>query len=269
MRDLNKFPTVLALVCLCALPAPQAFAHGEVDEEMLAEFHQHLDDYRGEIEALITELAPIVDAYAAERAVKPQIDALIEHWEEVAVHSAIERKATVTYPGVWQGLITLQQAVDGARPPAEVAAAAARVEAALWQGFGALRLAASQVGSVAGPPADAGGEAPESGPETVDRIVADLERAVAAYEADQLGRAEGLIHDAYMSRFEGLEGDLIERDPELVTRLERDFNATLPLLMQQGAGMEEVRAVLESMKARLATASTILESVEQSRSEVF
>jgi hypothetical protein len=150
-----------------------------------------------------------------------------------------------------------------------VAAAAERVAAALWQGFGALRLAASQVGSEAGSPAVAGSQGAESGPETVDRIVADLDRAVAAYEADQLGRAEGLIHAAYMSRFEGLEGDLIERDPELVTSLERDFNATLPLLMQQGASMAEVRTVLQSMKEQLATASAILESAEQSRSEVF
>ena len=98
---------------------------------------------------------------------------------------------------------------------------------------------------------------------------ADLEQAVAAYEANELARAEGLIHQTYMSRFEGLEGDLIERNPELVSSLERDFNATLPLLMQQRAGSEEVQATLRSMTERLETAGAILESVEQTRPEVF
>lgn len=268
MRDAIKFMAAFALVGPWVLSVPQAAAHGEVDEEMLVEFHEHLDDYRAEIDALRAELDPIVEAYAAGEPVKPAIEALIEHWEEVAVHSAIERKATVTYPGIWQALIVLQQAVDGKRSADEVVQAGERVEAALWQGFGALRLAASQVGQDA-PATAVTREAAESGPETVDRIIADLDRAVAAYESGQLGRAEGLIHETYMSRFEGLEGDLIERDPALVTRLERDFNATLPLLMQQGAGMAEVRATLRSMQEQLETARTILESVEQSRSEVF
>lgn len=269
MRDGTKLTAAFALWALCVLPVLQAAAHGEADEEMLAEFHEHLDDYRQDIETLAAELEPIVEGYAAGETVKPQIEALIEHWEEVDVHAAIERKATVTYPGVWQALIALQQAVDGGRPPAEVSAAGKRLESALWQGFGALRLAASQVGSGAGEATVAASGGPESGPEAVERIIADLERAVAAYEADQLSRAEALIHETYMTRFEGLEGDLIERDPELVTRLERDFNATLPLLMQQGASMEDVRAALQSMKAQLETASGILESVEQSRTEVF
>ena len=269
MRDPIKFVTLFALVCLCVLPVDRAPAHGEVDEEMLAAFHEHLDDYREEINTLAAELAPIVEGHAAGNAVSPQVAALIEHWEEVAVHSAIETKATVTYPGVWQALVSLQQAVDGDRPTGEVAAAARRVEAALWQGFGALQLAASQVGSEAPGAAGVTTDAAESGPETIDRIIADLEQAVAAYEADQVSKAEGLIHETYMSRFEGLEGDLIERDPDLVSNLERDFNATLPLLMQRGASTEEVRTALRSMTRQLETAGEILESVEASRSEVF
>lgn len=269
MRHEIKMVAVFALCALYILPVPQAAAHGEADEEMLAEFHEHLDDYRAEIDALRAELPPIVDGYAAGKAVAPQVATLIEHWEEVAVHAAIERKATVTYPGVWQALIALQQAVEDGRAPADVRDAGERVEAALWQGFGALKLAASQVGSGTSAPAVASTDAAESGPETVERIIADLEQAVAAYEANELRRAESLIHETYMTRFEGLEGDLIERDPELVTGLERDFNATLPLLMQRGASMQEVEAALQSMKLQLETASTILASVEQSRSEVF
>jgi len=39
--------------------------------------------------------------------------------------------------------------------------------------------------------------------------------------------------------------------------------------MQQGASMADVQAVLESMKAQLEIASSILESVDASRAEVF
>ena len=53
-----------------------------------------------------------------------------------------------------------------------------RVEAALWQGFGALKLAASQVGSGSEASSVAAAGAAESGPETVVRIIADLEQSV-------------------------------------------------------------------------------------------
>lgn len=265
---LRTFAATAGLLAGLALfPAAPAFGHGEVDEDMLAEFQLHLDDYREDVEHLIEELAPIVDAHAAGRDTGDAMAELIEHWEDVAIHAAIETRATVTYPTVWQAVIGLQQATSGGADAAAVQAAAERVKAALWQGYGAVRLAASQVGQATAAPAES--EPPASGPETVARIIEDLEAAVAAYRDDELSRAEGLIHAAYMNRFEGLEGDLIARDPELVSRLEKDFNATLPLLMQQGAPLARVNEQLDAMRAQLETASRILEDVEQSRSEVF
>jgi len=257
----------LGLFCLAALAAPAAFGHGEVDKDMIAEFQLHLDDFREDVRHLIEELDPVVEAHAAGKDTEAAVAELIEHWEEVGLHAAVESKAMALYPGIWQAIIALQQAAGNDRSTAEVAAAAERVKAALWEGFGAVRLAASQLED---------GTAPAmavdellSGPETVDRIIADLEQAVAAYRADELSKAESLIHQTYMSRFEGLEGDLIARDPALVSSLEKDFNATLPLLMQKGAALPEVNATLAAMKRQLETASDILEDVEQSRSEVF
>ncbi len=260
--------SALGLFCLAALNAPPALSHGEVDEDMLAEFHLHLDDFREDVHHLIEELEPVVSAHAAGEDTEAAMAEVIEHWEEVGLHAAIESKAPALYPGVWQAVIALQQTAGSDKSDAEVAAAAERVKAALWQGFGAVRLAASQVESGSAPAAADQG-APASGPETVEQIIADLERAVAAYRADELARAEALIHQTYMSRFEGLEGDLIARNPELVSSLEKDFNATLPLLMQDGASMERVNEALDSMKSQLETASDILADVEQSRSEVF
>ena len=266
-----RFSAIVApaalLASLLLAPAAPAFGHGEVDEDMLAEFQLHLDDYREDVEHLIEELDPILEAHAAGRDTDAAVAELIEHWEEVAIHAAIETRATVTYPTVWQAVIGLQQAVSGSADDEAVRAAAERVKAALWQGYGAVRLAASQVGQAStAPRAD---EAPASGPETIQRILADLDAAVAAYGDGELARAEELIHATYMNRFEGLEGDLIARDPDLVSSLEKDFNATLPLLMQEGASMARVNETRAAMRRQLETASGILEDVEQSRSEVF
>ena len=243
-------------------------AHGELDEVQLAEFHLYLDDFRDEVNDLVAEVEPIVQAQVAGEDAGPMIEAFIEHWEEVDVHGAIETRATVTYPTVWQANVSLQLAVAADRSDADVAAAGEFVKAALWQGFGAVRLAASQVTSGTGTAA-ATTDPPASGPETVEQILADLDAAVAAYQAGNLQRAEQLIHQTYMTRFEGLEGDLIEQDPELVSSLEKDFNANLPLLMQQGADRARVQAQLEAMTRQLETASQLLEQVERERSEVF
>ena len=263
MQHWKQLVSVVGVVGLVAF-GQLALAHGEFDEEQLAEFHEHMDDFLGEVEELVADVEVIV---GKDRAGEADVDALIEHWEEVGVHAVIETRAMVTYPGIWQGIILLQQAVE-AGDSGNVAAAGERLKAALWQAFGAVRLAASQVQSGTAP-ATVDSEARASGPETVARIIADLEQAVAEYRADNLAKAEALIHQTYMSRFEGIEGDLIARNPELVSSLEKDFNATLPLLMQQGAGLDEVNRALKSMKAQLADASAILESVEASRSEVF
>lgn len=266
MHTFAPFFTVLALVGALAAVPMHAFAHGEVDEAQLAQFHEHLDDYAHDVRTLTAELDPIVDAHAAGEDAAPMIEALIHEWEEVGVHAAIETRATVTYPGIWQALVTLQQAVGAGEPAEAVAAAADEVEAALWQGMGGVRLAASQVGG--SPTAESDGVA-VSGPEAVGQIVDDLQQAVAAYQAEDVERAEALIHQTYMNRFEGLEGDLIARNPDLVSSLEKDFNATLPLMMRRGAALEEVRAQLEHMEAQLDQARHLLEEAEQSRSEVF
>ncbi len=267
---LSTLLAVAVAVALAAVPAGSVEAHGELDEQALAEFHLHLDDYQAEIEELVADVEPVVAAHGSGEDASARADALIEHWEEVGVHGAIETYATITYPTVWQALITLQQAAAGA-DGAAVARAGEGVSAALWQGFGAVRLAAYQVTSGTAPAASAGGtgEAPLSGPETVEQIIADLEAAVSAYEAGNLDQAERLIHDTYMTRFEWLEGDLIEYDPDLVSQLEKDFNANLPLLMQRGADMVDVRKQLAAMTDQLETASGLLEQAERSRSEVF
>lgn len=96
-----------------------------------------------------------------------------------------------------------------------------------------------------------------------------LDEAAAVYEQDDAKRAEAIVHETYMGIFEGLEGDLIERDPELVTQLELDFNAGLPTLFQQGAPMDAVRSQLDAMRDRLETAKEHLAEAEAERPSIF
>ncbi len=135
----------MVALCLAAQPFSPAFAHGEIDAEHLDEFHLHLDDYEEEVEELVAEIRAIASAGAGGDSAAPAPDELVEHWEEVGVHGAIETKASVTYPDIWQALVVFKQAVEEARGAEAVSAAADELEAALWQGYGALRLAAASV----------------------------------------------------------------------------------------------------------------------------
>ncbi|MGK7294834.1 MAG: hypothetical protein ACNS61_03270 [Candidatus Wenzhouxiangella sp. M2_3B_020] len=265
MKHASLISSSLLVAAFSFLAVPVASAHGEADESV-SEFHEHLDDYRGEIVAFVDEADSISRAYAGDENVQPMIDELIERWEDIAVHDAIETHVPVVYPGIWQAIIGFQQATMEGESDDAVADAADNVAASLWQAFGALRLAATQVDEEHH--AESGDET-LSGGESIDRIVAELESAVEHYAEGEANAAESMIHDAYMQRFEYLEGDLIEADAELVTQLEKDFNATLPMLMQQEAPVAEVRKALDSMKDDLARARELLVAAEESRSEVF
>jgi len=141
--------TLAALIALflavqASAPAP-ALAHGEMDPQHLEEFHLHLDDYEEEVEELVAEVNSIAEARAGGDRAEAALDELTEHWEEAGVHAAIETKATVAYPDIWQGLVAFRQAVEEERGAEAVRAAAQDLAAALREGYGALRLAASRL----------------------------------------------------------------------------------------------------------------------------
>lgn len=140
----------LSALCLAAQPYTPALAHGEMDPQHLEEFHLHLDDYEEEVEELIAEVSSIAATRPAGDNAAAALDELIEHWEEAGVHAAIETKATVAYPAIWRALVDFKQAVEGERGEEAVHAAADDLEAALREGYDALRLAASRVGEGAG-----------------------------------------------------------------------------------------------------------------------
>jgi len=261
------FHLSLAAAALALLPLGMLHAHGDFDDE-LAEFHKHIADYRADVERLTGEAEAIAATYRDGGDAAAMLQPLIDSWEEVGIHGAIETRATVIYPNVWQGILGLKQAVENDAGVEPVQSAVEALAGALWQGLGAVRLAASQVRQ--GEPASAPPSPPEGdSAEQIARIQSELEQAVEAYAGGDLERAEKLVHDAYMQRFEFLEGELIAQDAALVEDLELDFNARLPQLMQQGADLEAVRDKLDEMHAELDRAGELLAAAEAERGEVF
>jgi len=108
---------------------------------------------------------------------------------------------------------------------------------------------------------------PETQP--VEAILKQLESAVQSYVDGDTMRAERLVQAAYMNIFEGLEGDLIEQDPELVSQLELDFNAGLPATFKKDGSPAEARKMLGTMRARLLHAKELLKKAESDRPSVF
>ena len=100
-------------------------------------------------------------------------------------------------------------------------------------------------------------------------IIIYLNSSLSSFGDGYAALAEKTIFDTYENRFEYLEGDLIPKDPDLVTALEADFNATLPLLFKQGADEIAVRRAVANMTTQLETAKTILEQGEAQRGDVF
>ncbi len=242
-----------------------AHAHGEAGED-LHEFDEHLDDYQQEVNKLRSILDGIVDDYAADKDAAAGVDAFVEEWEKVGYHLVVETKATPLYPAIWVGIVGLRDAISSDAPDSEVRAAADDLEVALWQGMGGVRLAAANPDLVAGGGEPHAGETPH---DTIHHIEDDLEHAVADYADGEVAEAKELIMKTYLNRFEGLEGALIEQDPQLVVGLEEDFNARLPMLMDQGAPVEEVQTKVDAMKKDLERAEQLLMETDTAKSEVF
>ncbi|MFB6122494.1 MAG: PGF-CTERM sorting domain-containing protein [Haloferacaceae archaeon] len=96
------------------------------------------------------------------------------------------------------------------------------------------------------------------GAAAIDRIESDLDEAVELYAEGHTDEATATVRQTYLSNFEGVEGTLIEEDPELVGNLEDAFNEELPGLMEQNASVETVRERVEQMEGNLSEAEDIL-----------
>lgn len=270
MATFSKQYRLFAL--LAALSAPflsnVAVANGEITDQV-NHLHEHIGDYTEEVHWLHEKFGGVVNAY--EKQGKGGVDThqMIEFWEEVNFHSAIETQYVPIYATIWQGIYGVKQAIDEGADIATVREQEAKLQQALWQALGAVKLAAQyqQKGLVKDVQTTA--SEPTSGPAVVDDIKQRLHRVVAKY-AEQLSEvATTLVHDTYMERFEGIEGALIEQDAALVEELEKDFNVTLPQAIENDAGVDSVRNVVESMQTKLDKARSLLVKAEENSKAVF
>ena len=143
------------------------------------------------------------------------------------------------------------------------------LERSLWQALGAVKLAAKyQQEGVFGGQQTTGSQILSSS-ETLEEIKASLDRSVAKFAERLPEEATDIVLETYLQLFEGLEGDLITQNADLVEDLEKDFNVTLPQALNSDSTLSEVRSVVESMKGKLDRSKILLGEAENSRREVF
>lgn len=265
-RTLRGAGLVIGLVA--ALLVQPAAAHGPVGEHV-NHLQDNIAEYSKEVDWMVTQVDGLVDTYEEQGKDAVDTEQLAAFWEEVDFHAAIETQYVPVYASIWQGLFGVKGAIDNAEPVAEVREQQDVLNAALWQGLGAVKLAAQfqQRGLLAQV------QTTESGPttpvESLEEVKHRLDRVVAKYAERLPEEAVGIVHDTYLHLFEGVEGALIEQDAALVEDLEKDFNVTLPVAIQDGDSVDEVRAVVVAMQAKLDTSIALLQDAEKSRKDVF
>lgn len=252
--------SLLALVCVVYLPSV-AFAANDADTQAL-----EISQYEQEVSSMTATADQIVRDYADGNQVTDRVDALVDRWENVEFHEAVETHAMALYPPIWIALGGLREAVETPRDIDETRQWQTRLDGALHEGLGALKLVDSMPAQTATVAARASDDDDRA---TIAIIQDNLNQVLAHYRDGNVADARTLIHQTYMQRFEGIEGDLIEQDADLVTDLEKDFNASLPLLLENKATPEEVEAQIDTMNTKLDRAQGLMDKANSDRGSVF
>ena len=251
-----------------AFIAQPVFANGPIGEHV-NHLQANLKSYNEEVEWMVGKVDTLVSTYENKGAKAVNTDDLIEYWESVKFHSAIETNLVPVYASIWQGLYGVKMAIDGGKAAAEVRVQQTAMNNALWQGLGAVKLAAKfqQKGLLESVTATASKEMTQSA--TIDEIKHKLDRVIAKLAERLHDEATEIVHDTYLHLFEGVEGTLIEQDANLVEALEKDFNVTLPKAIADNKSVDEVRDVVTSMQTKLDRAKRLIEKAEKNRKDVF
>ncbi len=265
---MNSLVCAGAVSLMAAMFSPLAAANGAIGDHV-NDMKAHMDQYTQEVNWIIGKIDGIVDRYEEKGQKAAKAETVVDIWEEVDFHSAIETNYVPIYASIWQGLFGIKGKIDAKAPVADVRAEQEKLEQTLWQALGAVRLAAHYQAQNLLPEIQTTEKEPTTPVETVDDISHRLDRVVAKYAEQLSDVATTLVHDTYLYRFEGIEGMLIEKDAKLVTDMEKYFNVTLPLAIKDNKSVDEVRSVVEEMKTKLERARTLLEEVEKERKDVF
>ncbi len=253
----------MLVVCL---GLQQAQADGPVGDHV-NDLKGHVDEYTSEVAWLIGKVDGIVSRYAEDGREAATPAAVIDHWEAVKFHSAIESNYVPLYASIWQGLFGVRQAIEAGQPLDVVRAEQTKLEQTLWQALGSVKLAAQYQSQ---------GLLEEVQTRQATRPAAilvevgqKLDRVLAKYAERLADEAIGIIQETYVSRFESVEAELKALDADLVENLEIDFNVILPKAIEAGASVDEVREIILAMQAKLDTARSRLKDAERDRAETM
>ena len=86
---------------------------------------------------------------------------------------------------------------------------------------------------------------------TLIEIKQRLDRVLAKFAEKLFDEALKITQEAYLTRFEGIEGMLKKKDAKLVEDLEVDFNVNLPNAIQGRVAVNELRTVIQDMQGKL------------------
>ena len=256
------------LLIFCSLVSFFALANGEIGDHV-NDLQGHLNQYEEEVVWLLEEVNKLTNNYQNKSTEAAVTDVLIDNWESVDFHAAIETNYIQIYASIWQGIYGVKSSIDEGDEIAIVAQEQSNLEKAMWQALGAVKLAAKyqQEGLLGGQPTT--DYAALTSSETLEEIKSSLDRSVAKFAERLPEEATDIVLNTYLELFEGLEGDLITMDAALVEDLEKDFNVTLPQALNSSSTLSEVQTVVELMKGKLDRSKVILGEIDSARRDVF
>jgi endo-1,4-beta-mannosidase len=207
--------------------AQAAFANGPIGEHV-NHLSDNLDDYSQEVKWLNSEVEAMIARYQQGGVKEANPELLVENWEAVKFHSAIETSYVPVYASIWQGLFGVKEALEEQESIEEIRKQQRFLAESLWQALGAVKLAAQYQDKGLTDHVATTEENPANSIEALEVIDNRLNRVVAKYAEKLPKEAVSIVYDTYMNLFEGVEGELIALDANLVEDLEKDFNVILP-----------------------------------------
>ncbi len=265
----NQVKSILSIVTFILLSSSgSAFAGGEVGDHV-NHLSDNLNKYAEEVNWLIKKVDDITTRYEQNGVKAANAKSIIDHWEAVDFHAAIESNYVPVYALIWQGLYGVKESIDKDSGKEAVRAEQRKLEQVLWQALGAVKLAAQfqDRGLLQKVALREGG--PTNSLETIDTIQTRLNRVVAKFAEKLNKESVDIVHDTYLSLFEGIEGDLISMNAELVEQLEKDFNVTLPIALKADSSVIQIQNIVNDMNEKLAKAKELLASKAKNKKEVF
>jgi outer membrane murein-binding lipoprotein Lpp len=268
-KTTSRYKLILSLIGLLAIfSSSSVLAGGEVGDHV-NHLSENLNKYTKEVNWLIKKVDDIVSRYEKKGTKEANAKAVIEHWEAVDFHAAIESNYVPVYALIWQGLYAVKESIDNNSSIESVKAEQTKLEEVLWQALGAVKLAAQfqERGLLEKVALREGG--PSNSLETVDEIKARLNIVVAKFAEKLVKKSIDIVHDTYLTLFEGIEGDLISMNAELVEELEKDFNVTLPLALKGKSSVKQIQKIVISMNKKLTIARDLLTKKKQNKKDIF